>query len=744
MRVAIVHYHLRSGGVTRVIEQTSQALTNAGIHHVVLTGTCADKSGWVVSPQTVLGASRSRFSSIRQIPCLGYLTEQGGITADQLTHQLRLAATEALGGSPDVWHFHNPSLGKNRLITEVISQLTKENERLVLHIHDLAEQGRAANYALIAGNGNLYPFSNRIHYVFLNTRDLGIFTAAGLPAANATLLPNPISAAAPLCDLRASAVNSSPALLFAPVRGIRRKNIGELVLLSRLAPAGTRIAISRAPENPAALPIHDNWRKFSIKHQLPIGFDVVGHFSPAPGAATDFDSWVRHATHFVTTSVSEGFGLTFLESIAYGKPLLGRNLAHLTADHAKHGVQSGRLYDSILIPIEWVDITILRDHLTLDLARDYRLYQRPLIGNPVGVALAAMVRDGLIDFGNLPESLQQGIIERLADPSQLAIPLMLAEGTKQRATDWLATVLASQCPTTTRDQLEPYSLENYEKPLCAIDSRLMHAASSPVQHVPPADILTAYLRPENFHFLLSSLRPDAALKQSFRAVIFDIYGTLLIAPAGGVRPDPFTDPVIREILRQHGYSPPVSPSTKLQAAVLHHHAAAGVPFPEIDLRILWREILAIESGTDITPLVLKIEAAWHPAQPMPGAESFIQRLARLGISLGLLSNAQCNTLPALGPVADLFAPELCILSYQHRIAKPSPELFRILTDRLAGRNISPAETLFIGNDPLQDIKPAAAAGFKTALFTGHPDSLRPGECTSDFTFGSWHQLHALF
>jgi FMN phosphatase YigB (HAD superfamily) len=64
----------------------------------------------------------------------------------------------------------------------------------------------------------------------------------------------------------------------------------------------------------------------------------------------------------------------------------------------------------------------------------------------------------------------------------------------------------------------------------------------------------------------------------------------------------------------------------------------------------------------------------------------------------------------------------------------------MLADRLAGRGISPEETLFIGNDPLQDILPAAALGFKTALFTGHPDSFRPGDCTPDFVIRKWSDL----
>jgi putative hydrolase of the HAD superfamily len=171
--------------------------------------------------------------------------------------------------------------------------------------------------------------------------------------------------------------------------------------------------------------------------------------------------------------------------------------------------------------------------------------------------------------------------------------------------------------------------------------------------------------------------------------------------------------------------------------VIRHHAAAATAFPEIDLRVLWRELLSLDPGADLGSLVEELESAWHPAQPMPGAQNFIRHLARSGVSLGLLSNAQFNTLRSLGSIADLFPPELTILSYQHGIAKPSPALFEMLADRLAGRGISPAETLFIGNDPLQDIVPAAALGFKTALFAGHPDSFRPGECVPDFVIRNW-------
>lgn len=713
MRVAIIHYHLSPGGVTRVIETASGVLAGAGVRHVVLTG------------ENVAG--------------LGYLADPGDFTAEQLTTALRHAATKALGGPPDVWHFHNHSLGKNRLFPHIVSRLAAENEALVLQIHDLAEHGRAGNHPLIAGIRDLYLFSPRVCYAFLNSRDLRHFIAAGLPPENATLLPNPISA--PPAPPR---FGSSPALLFAPVRGIRRKNLGELVLLAALAPPGTRVAISRAPENPAALPVHDHWRDFSAEHGLPIGFDVVDRYMPEPGAATGFDSWVNRASHFVTTSVSEGFGMTFLESIALGKPLIGRNLPHLTADHAAHGIRAGRLYDAILIPLDWIDISLIRDPLVIDLERDHRLYQRPLTNAFINAALAAIVRDGLVDFGNLPEPLQQGIIERLADTSQRGVPLVRSGDTTRPLVEWLADALAADTPTASADQLAPYSPQAYQKSVTTLYSRLTRTPPGPVRQVAAEEILNSHLRPENFHFLLASPRPALVPGRRHRAAIFDIYGTLLIAPAGGVKPDLLNDPVLREVLRQFGHDPSPSPSSDLHAAVLRHHAVAGHAFPEIDLRDLWREVLTVEESVDVTELVQAIEDAWHPARPMPGAENFVSRLSRLGVSLGVLSNAQCNTLPSLGPVSDLFAPELTLLSYQHGIAKPSPELFQMLADRLAGRGIAPQETLFIGNDPVHDILPAAAAGFRTALFTGHPASHRPGDCEPDITFSRWSDLAGYF
>lgn len=727
MRVAIVHYHLGHGGVGAVIAQSSEALTRAGFRHVVLIG----------NPHSA--GNHHPVASVREVPGLEYSgSNPSNTTADAglLEEQLRRAAEDALGSAPDVWHFHNHSLGKNHLVAEVVARLAEAGERMILQIHDLAEDGRPENYSNITDPGRLYPFSHKICYVFLNSRDLEIFTKAGLPHDRARLLANPVN---PPPALPAPAGDP---LLLAPVRAIRRKNTGEMVLLSALLPEGARIAICRAPVDPAALAIHRKWSAFASDRHLPIGFDVVDRFSPATGASGDFDSWISHSTHILSTSVAEGFGLPLLEAAAWRRPLIGRAIPHLVEDHARNGIRAGWLYDGLFVPLDWAGSNILREHIRTTLERTHRMHHKQVPPGMEDAVFHALVRDGWLDFGNLPESLQQGVIERLRDPANRRVPLVKSDGKDEPAADWLIRALTDRDSTVTTGQLHRYSPETYQKNLIAL---LTNAAaeepSEPVRFVHPQAVLSAFSAPRSFHFLCSAPPVPGNGKLPWRAVVFDIYGTLLIAPSGGVKPDPDADPLLRAIIARHGHTAPLSPSTALSEIIRSHHGRSAVPHPEIDMRVVWRELLELEPGTDITALLMEAELAWHPSTPMPGAAEFVRKLSRTGVSLGILSNAQCNSLPALGDIAGLFAPELCILSYQHGIAKPSPGLFQMLAERLAGRGIPPHETLYIGNDPLHDIVPARAQGFKTALFTGYPDSLREGACQPDITFTRWRDLY---
>lgn len=726
MRIALVHYHLGPGGVSRVISSISSALSASGVNQVILIGGLGSDAADQGSVDAGL--------PVKKVPGLGYAADGLTLDVDDLKERLRLVAREALGGEVDVWHFHNHSLGKNSWMHRLVAALARDGERLLLQIHDLAEQGRPRNYAVIAESKDIYPYGSGIRYAFLNSRDLGVFVQAGLPFDSAILVPNPIpnSGAEQMAQ-----VSRRELLLFAPVRAIRRKNIGELVLLSVYLRSRGKIAISRAPLDRDALAIHDTWKKFAESRNLPIAFDVVDRMRPREDAEMDFDSWIENASHVVTTSVSEGFGLPFLESLVWGLPLIGREIAHIFEDQRAAGIHFDGLYDRLLVPMDWVDPSVLQNHVTVTMERNYRLYGRLLKSNLIDETLLSLTNDGWLDFGNLPESLQQGVIERLDDPANRGIPLVERKGITTALEDWLDERLRDR--TLPQVDLTGFESGKIGDLLVSIYQKMLGDSGTLVKFLPPERILDSFLEPEQFHFLQSAL-PASPRSMKFKAVVCDVYATLLIAPAGGVKPDPEADPMIRRVIEAFGYAPPESPSTELYRAVKEHHRLSGESFPEVDLRTLWRNVLLLPEGADVERLVRAIEDAWHPSTLMPGASEAVKWLSRQGGALGLLSNAQCNTVDSLEGIAPLFAPELRILSYQHGIAKPDGRLFETMVERLAGRGISPEETLFIGNDPVQDITPAAAVGFRTALFIGHPDSLRSGDCSPDIRLTSWADL----
>ena len=646
MRVAIVHYHLQPGGVTQVIRSQSRLLDREGIPHVILAES-GDADGLPV----------------RWIAGLGYTDEAGDDTEESLFQRMVAAAKDALGSAPDIWHVHNPSLGKNRLMPGLILRLARKNHRLLLQIHDLAEDGREENFRRIPHPARLHPDGPRIFRAFLNQRDLDIFTNAGLERGRAFLLPNSFEGAGRIPESKPS----RHALVFYPVRGIRRKNLGEILLLAALSPEGTRYAISRAPLDPRWLPVHDAWRAFAIAHRLAVEFDVSGR--------NDFQSWIARSTHLVTTSVAEGCGMVFLEAEHWRKPLVGRALPHLP--HASGGFP---LYRTIHVP----------------------------------------TGTGAAEFSNLTEDDQRRSLSELLENPGLRESVKI-DG--EPATAWLERALAIsepfKAPAITADHLPD------------ILASLMRVETSGVGFLDAGEIRSAY---QKIHRSPLTGTPPAG---TAKVVIFDIYGTLLSAAAGGVKPDAAADPLLREILRNHGYDAPESPSKDLHLAVLRHHAASSAAHPEVELRELWREVLGLDESDDPTQLVIELEAAWHPAKLIEGAEQMLRRLAADGHVFGLLSNAQCNALDSLGPIAGWFARDLAVLSHQYGHAKPSDLLFSILTEKLAARGVHPGEVWFVGNDPRQDMIPAAAHGFRTALFQGHPDSIRPGECTPDLTIPHW-------
>lgn len=243
------------------------------------------------------------------------------------------------------------------------------------------------------------------------------------------------------------------------------------------------------------------------------------------------------------------------------------------------------------------------------------------------------------------------------------------------------------------------------------------------------------------------LTPRLEPLPGIRAVIFDVYGTLLLGGGPMVhRPD--LDTEVSALLERHGFRPSGSPTRQLEAAAARHHATArneGNPFPEIDLRAQIAATFPHPEHPAMASrgLVGELQRLLHPTSPMPGARELLHGLMVRGIPMGLISNAQCDTLPLLEETfgTDVFEPSLAVLSYEHGVAKPSSALFSELARRLGSLDIRPEETLVAGNDPRADILPAKAAGFRTALVAIDHGSLRPGDpATADVLVTRFSQL----
>jgi putative hydrolase of the HAD superfamily len=253
-------------------------------------------------------------------------------------------------------------------------------------------------------------------------------------------------------------------------------------------------------------------------------------------------------------------------------------------------------------------------------------------------------------------------------------------------------------------------------------------------------------------------RETQADRESPRAVLFDVYGTLFCSAAGDIgegeqarrgagagaagpaaeRPEGALDALAGE------YAPGLSGADLrgyFQEGVreIHRELAAKTPCPELRVEELWARFLrdrgqgAADTGDlprRARELALRYELAVNPVWPMPGAEETIRRLAGASTVLGIISNAQFYT-PLLfdaffgcSPEALGFCPDLLIYSFELGEAKPAPGLFTRARDRLADRGIAPGACLYVGNDMLKDIRGAASLGFMTALFAGDGRSLR--------------------
>ncbi len=424
MNLAIIHYHLNRGGVTQVIANHLRSLEltadeKGGLEHVALLYD-GQRAGF--SDEMLAQFERLQVS-LCDVPGLKYDAENDAANPRALANELS-ANLHRLGFAPDstLLHVHNHSLGKNVSLPGALSRLSGDGFRLLLQIHDFAEDFRPDVYRRLSETigakstlaDALYPQAHHIHYATLNHRDFDVLHQAGIRDGNLHLLPNPIAEFGELparVDARrllAERFGLAPecAYWLYPVRGIRRKNLGEAVLWSLLTGGRIAVGFTLPPQNPIEAEAYSQWKRLAARLSLPCVFET--------GAAggMEFKENLAAADLILTTSVAEGFGMVFAECWLAGRRLVGRNLPEITADFVRSGVDLGQLYPRLSVPLGWIGEDDFRSSLSDAYIKAREAYhEEPVTQRQLDREIDKLIVGGTVDFAALSSRLQQRVIE---------------------------------------------------------------------------------------------------------------------------------------------------------------------------------------------------------------------------------------------------------------------------------------------------------------------------------------------
>lgn len=261
-----------------------------------------------------------------------------------------------------------------------------------------------------------------------------------------------------------------------------------------------------------------------------------------------------------------------------------------------------------------------------------------------------------------------------------------------------------------------------------------------------------------------------------KAVIFDIYGTLLISASGDVDKAEYNGSMIKKGLDAASIDVLVNTTEAFDrtysifnTTIAQHYENGrleGRPYPEVDIIAVWTDTLNAAEGeglikmtekSDILLFIFVFELQTNKVWPMPGMEAMVKKLGESGVDMGIVSNAQFYTPVILNhllydeqkPGAEVypFKNNLSVYSFQKLRGKPDVALYEYLLPGLEARGIKPEEALFVGNDMLKDMYAASQIGMKTVFFAGdmrayrlHENDERTMNLKPDFVITELNQI----
>ena len=378
MKIAFIHYHLKTGGVTTVLKQQVEALREE-CEVLVLSGELPDISFPADSVH---------------IHGLGYDSQSQKIyKPEEVADDIIKAVFSRWNNGCDVLHVHNPMLAKNINFLKILKALQKRGIKLFLQIHDFAEDGRPLSYFS-------EEYVSDCHYGVINSRDYNILLKAGLKKQGLHKIFNTIK---PI-DSDKNKSDSGNYVLY-PIRAIRRKNIGEAILLSLFFQNNETLTITLPPNSISDIISYVGWKNFVKEKNLSVEFEA--------GLKNDFSQLVLSAKFIITTSITEGFGFSFLEPWTAKKILRGRKLPDICHDFEKNGIALDHLYDKLLIPLEWIGKNKFYEVWKACVLKNCSLFDFKINEEEIQKSFTKITGNNNIDFGLLYEPFQKQIISHV-------------------------------------------------------------------------------------------------------------------------------------------------------------------------------------------------------------------------------------------------------------------------------------------------------------------------------------------
>lgn len=470
LRIVFLHFHAKPSGVTRVIQQQMDALRD-------------DAECIFIAGNNGNGGPLEGDWNLRKVLIVAGVGYDGIRPEERVdstvSHILKAIESQWPSGC-DLIHVHNPLLNKNRDFLAILKTLQNKGIPLFLQIHDTAEDFRPESYY----SQEEYPIN--CHYGVINSRDYQLFLQAGLKPEGLHLLPNCVT---PLVSQNQTLTDSghdrfpSPFVLY-PVRAIRRKNIGEAILLSCFFPPPVHLGITLPPSSPVDYPSYESWKAFALREGLPVYFEL--------GLAKPLAHWIPETLCMISTSIREGFGFTFLEPWTAGRGLIGRRIPSVVEDFQQQGIEFPDLYDHLFIPTEFLPFGEARARWEGMVRETYEQYGVPLDPRVIETAWNRIIEGGKMDYPYLHPLIAQQFIRECKGNSKLRERLLDLNPFLETSIEKVGTARRPDLIESNRMRvLSAYSLEKYREQLLSVYRKVL---TMPVHHsIDKKNLLQSFL-----------------------------------------------------------------------------------------------------------------------------------------------------------------------------------------------------------------------------------------------------------